>query len=55
MQLFNFNDEEYFQENGLKPEKWMIDAIEMNYGYCLWDQGCGSSGTDSKSTTKQRD
>ena len=37
MQLFNFNDEEYLQEEGLKPEKWMIDAIEMNYGYCLWD------------------
>jgi hypothetical protein len=37
MHYFNYYDEEDLREEGLKPEKWMIDTIKMNNGYSLWD------------------
>jgi hypothetical protein len=36
MHYFNYYDEEDLREEGLKPEKWMLEAIAMNNGYCLW-------------------
>jgi hypothetical protein len=35
MEHYNYYDE-FVQEEGLKPEKWMLDALNYNYGHCLW-------------------
>ncbi len=46
MEYFYHNNED-LQEEGLKPDKWMIDTLALNSDYCIWGPYEGYMENDS--------
>jgi hypothetical protein len=47
MEYFNCNGKD-IQEEGLKPEKWMLDALAMNPDFCQWSPYQGYMDNESE-------